>query len=96
VGGSTQAATTAGGDVLTSATDPFVTLERDLRWYRLTLFNRGRMRSGTASAYRYVRTLEAIKARWPGCKLTPKGHEPIMVRSRVAGPVVLILDLLRG
>jgi hypothetical protein len=76
--------------------DPFVELERDLRWYRMTLFNRGRMRSGTASAYRYVWTLHCIKARHPDCKLSPKGREPIMVRSRVAGPVVLIVDLVRN
>jgi hypothetical protein len=76
------------------ADDPFVALPRDLRWYRLTIFNRGRAQRGTASAYRWLWALRSAKARHPSAVLSPRGKEPVLVRSRVAGPVVLICESL--
>jgi hypothetical protein len=39
---------------------------------------------------------EAIKKRHPNARLSPRGKEPITVRSRKAGPVVVTCVRLHG
>jgi hypothetical protein len=58
------------------------------------LRNRGWMQRGTATIWRAI--VEAIKARHPGASLSPRHKQPITVRSRKAGPVIVTLTPLEG
>jgi len=66
------------------------------RFFGVELSNRGRIRRGTATAWRWRWILEAIKKRYPGARMSPRGKRPITVRSRKAGPVVVICTPLEG
>lgn len=72
--------------------DPLVPVPRDLRWYVITLYNRGRVRSGTGSIYRVKAILEAAKKRYPQARMSPRHVKPAMVRRRLAGPVVAVFE----
>jgi hypothetical protein len=59
------------------------------RIFAIELRNRGRVRRGTATVWRWVAILEAIKRRHAGASISPKYTWRITVRSRKAGPVVV-------
>jgi hypothetical protein len=64
------------------------------RMFRIELRNRGRTRHGTATAIGWVRLLRAVRQRWPQDVLSPKGSEPITIRQRKAGPIVVVCQPL--
>jgi hypothetical protein len=66
------------------------------RMWAIELRNRGRVRHGTATVWRWRAILEAVKKRHPSARMSPKGKEPITVRSRKAGPVVVTCTALEG
>jgi hypothetical protein len=66
------------------------------RMFAVELRNRGRLQRGTATIWRWRWIMEAIKARHPGAVLSPRHKQPITVRSRKAGPVVVTCTPLEG
>jgi hypothetical protein len=71
----------------------FVTLtpgEAGPRMFRIELHNRGRTRRGTLTAIGWFRLVRAARRRWPEAVLSPRGQEPITIRQRSAGPVVVV------
>jgi hypothetical protein len=66
------------------------------RMLAIQLHNRGRMQRGTATVWRWRAIVEAIKKRHPGARMSPRGKEPIIIRSRKAGPVVVTCTALEG
>ncbi len=66
------------------------------RMWAIELRNGGRIQRGTATVWRWRWIMEAIKARHPGATLSPKHKTPITVRSRKAGPVIVMCTPLEG
>ncbi len=66
------------------------------RMWAIELRNRGRVRRGTATVWRWRAILEAIKKRHRDARMSPRGKEPITIRSRKAGPVVVTCVPLEG
>jgi hypothetical protein len=54
------------------------------RMFAIELRNRGRTQSGTATLWGWSMILRAIRRRYPVACISPKGREPIVVRSRRA------------
>lgn len=69
------------------------------RWYRITLFNRGRTQEGTATIRRLNFLFMGIAKRFPFAwkPLMNKRdlYKPIIVRERIAGKAVMIVNLHR-
>jgi hypothetical protein len=78
-------------------TEQFVEIPKgNDRFFAVELRNRGRVQRGTATIWRWRWIMEAVKKRHPGARLSPKGREPITVRSRKAGPVIVTCTALEG
>lgn len=74
--------------------DPLVPLPRDLLWYSITLYNRGRVQSGIGSLYRLKAIMEAAKKRYPSLVMSSRGAYPFTLRKRLYGPVVVVVDAI--
>jgi hypothetical protein len=61
--------------------------------WSIELRNRGRLRRGTATVWRWRAIVEAVKKRHPDARMSPRGKEPI---TRKAGPVVVTCTALEG
>jgi hypothetical protein len=75
--------------------DEFEAIPRDLRWYVITLHNRGRTRMGTGSIYRFKAILQAARHRHPDLhfsRITDRG--PLILRQHIAGPVVAVIEAI--
>jgi hypothetical protein len=70
------------------------------RWFAVTLFNRrrgaDRARTGTVTVWRLRALFEAIGRRYPQATKTPPHIEPMKVRTKRGGPVVMICEALEG
>jgi hypothetical protein len=69
------------------------------RMFDITLFNRrrgNRRRRGTATIYRYLAALDAIKQRHPRCVQSAFGTYPLTIRVRRGGPIVMTCRPLDG
>ena len=66
------------------------------RMWAIELRNRGRVQHGTATVWRWRWIMEAIKKRHPAARMSPKGAEPITVRARKFGPIVVTCTALEG
>jgi hypothetical protein len=64
--------------------------------FAIELRNRGRMRRDTATVWRWRAIVEAVERRHSGGTMSPKGKEPITIRSRKVGPVVVTCTALKG
>lgn len=66
------------------------------RMFAIELRNRGRIRRGTATVWRWRWICEAVKHRRRDATISPKHKRPITLRSRKAGPVVVTCVPLEG
>jgi hypothetical protein len=70
-------------------------MKRNDRMFAIELRNRGRVRRGTATVWRWVAILEAIQRRHAGASILPKYTWRITVRSRKAGLIVVTCKAIR-
>ena len=70
-------------------------MKRNDRIFAIEFRNRGCVRRGTATVWRWVAILEAIKRRHVGASISPKYTWRITVRSREAGPIVVTCKAIR-
>jgi hypothetical protein len=71
------------------------------RMWRVTLVTRrGRTITGTATVYRWYAIMMGVRKRWPNAVMHPKTaavrEQPLTIRRRVAGPVVITCTALDG
>jgi hypothetical protein len=66
------------------------------RMWAIELSNRGRVQCGTATVWRWRAIVEAIKKRHPHARMSPRGKEPITIRSKKFGPVIVTCTALEG
>ena len=70
------------------------------RMFAITLYNRrrgaDRVRKGTATLWRMRALFEAIASRYPEATKSPRHKKPLVVRTRRAGPIIMVLEPLDG
>ncbi len=66
------------------------------RMFAVELRNHGRVQYGTATIWRWVAIVQAIRSRHHDACMSPKGKKPITVRSRKAGPIIVVCKPLPG